>query len=62
MWLVSRGRTDEAKNTFNKLRGDAGEEKCAVEFRDMVHYASEINLKNLSTDGYNNINNKYIII
>lgn len=44
MWLMSQGRTDEAKSTFNKLRGDAGEDKCAAEFRDMVHYTSEINL------------------
>lgn len=52
MWLMSRGRTDEAKSTFNKLRGSVGEEKCAAEFRDMVHYTSEMNLKNLPTDGY----------
>ncbi|KAL5238926.1 hypothetical protein ACI65C_006336 [Semiaphis heraclei] len=44
MWLMSRGRTEEAKNTFNKLRGGASEDKCAVEFRDMINYASEINL------------------
>jgi len=48
MWLMSRGRTDEAKSTFNKLRGGVGEDKCAVEYRDMVHYTSEINLP---TDG-----------
>lgn len=51
MWLMSRGRTDEAKSTFNKLRGSVGEEKCAVEFRDMVRYTSEMNLKNLPIDG-----------
>ncbi|XP_015377505.1 PREDICTED: putative metabolite transport protein YwtG [Diuraphis noxia] len=44
MWLMSQGRTDEAKSTFNKLRGGVGEDKCAVEFRDMIYYTSEINL------------------
>ncbi|CAH1710948.1 unnamed protein product [Aphis gossypii] len=39
------------KSTFNKLRGSVGEEKCAVEFRDMVRYTSEMNLKNLPIDG-----------
>ncbi|CAI6348431.1 unnamed protein product [Macrosiphum euphorbiae] len=48
MWLMSRGRTDEAKSTFNKLRGGVGEDKFAVEYRDMVHYTSQINLP---TDG-----------
>lgn len=44
MWLMSRGRTDEAKTTFIKLRGGVSEDKCAVEYEDMVHYTSEINL------------------
>lgn len=49
MWLLSKGRTEEAKQTFRKLRGNASEEKCAAEFQDMVHYTSEINLNNNET-------------
>lgn len=46
MWLLSRGRTDESKQTLGKLRGGASEENCIAEFQDMVHYTSEINLNN----------------
>lgn len=43
MWLLSRGRTDDAKNALRKLRGGATEDKCDEEFQDMVGYASETN-------------------
>lgn len=40
MWLLSRGRTEEAKQTFKKLRGGASETLCAKEFQDMIDYTS----------------------
>lgn len=46
MWLLSKGRTDEAKQIFRNLRGGASEEKCNAEFQDMVRYASEMNINN----------------
>lgn len=49
MWLLSRGRMDEAKRTFRKLRGDATEEKCMAEFQEMVDYASEMSPKSQQT-------------
>lgn len=49
MWLLSKGRTDEAKQTFKNLRGGASEENSNAEFQDMVRYASEINIHNQKT-------------
>lgn len=49
MWLLSKSRTEEAHATLRKIRGGASEEQCAVEFQEMVHYVTEINLKNLQT-------------
>ncbi|VVC39588.1 Sugar transporter, conserved site,Major facilitator superfamily domain,Major facilitator, sugar [Cinara cedri] len=43
MWLLSRGRTEEAKQTLKKLRGDATEESCNKEFEDMIQYTSNMN-------------------
>lgn len=52
MWLLSRGRTDESKQTLGKLRGGVSEENIIAEFQDMVHYTSEINLNNNIQTGY----------
>lgn len=41
IWLLSRGKTDKARATLRKLRGYASEEKCAVEFQEMVHYVTQ---------------------
>lgn len=49
MWLLSRGRTEEAKQTLKKLRGGASEERCTKEFQDMVHYTSKTDLNEFQT-------------
>lgn len=51
MWLLSWGRTEEAKQTLKKIRGDVSDEKCAAEFEDMVRYVSEMNQNNNSSTG-----------
>ncbi|XP_050432006.1 facilitated trehalose transporter Tret1-like [Adelges cooleyi] len=38
MWLLSRGKVEKAKRSLRKLRGNASEEKCAFEFKEMVEY------------------------
>lgn len=42
MWLLSRGRAEEAKQTFKKLRGGASDTLCAKEFQDMIEYTSNM--------------------
>ncbi|VVC39585.1 Hypothetical protein CINCED_3A022308 [Cinara cedri] len=49
MWLLSKGRIEEAKQTLRKLRGGASEENCIKEFQDMVHYTSKMDLNDLET-------------
>lgn len=38
MWLLSKGNVDEARRVFKKIRGGAGEEIIATEFREMASY------------------------
>ncbi|VVC39586.1 Sugar transporter, conserved site,Major facilitator superfamily domain,Major facilitator, sugar [Cinara cedri] len=44
MWLLSKNRKEEAKQTFKKLRGGASEENCIKEFQDMILYTSKMDL------------------
>lgn len=41
MWLLSRGKPEKAKKVLKKIRGYVSEEKCALEFQEMVQYASK---------------------
>lgn len=41
MWLLSKGKADEARAALRKLRGGATADKCDEEFQDMVGYAAE---------------------
>lgn len=41
MWLLSKGKTAKAKKVLKKLRGCSTEEKCAVEFHEMIQYVSQ---------------------
>lgn len=43
VWLIGKGKMEDAQRNLSKLRGKISRDKCESEFQEMIAYSTAVN-------------------